>query len=556
MIRFLLSLFTPFRWFIEKMGADYNQFIRILKLKLTIDNRSARGINKRQENAQSNMLIRQTLTQIAFGGVFGIFLSIIKSPFTFYYFAHIFLMVMMAMSIISEFTTILFDTSENVIIQPLPIKGNTVSLARNAHVFLYLSLTAFSMSVVWLIIAFVKFGIISGVIFVFTIFLNVLFTLFFANILYLGIMRLASGEQLKTVLMYFQIVIAILFMAGYQFGMKLVDKADISNMVLSINWYTFLLPPAFLSGLIESLSKPNFDTAHLIFSLEALVVPAAAIYFTGKYLTPVFNQKLMDLEQGDKNSKVKTETVRMSLWYRLMSTVFVHNNEERASFKLMWKMTGRERLFKQTLFPSIGYIIIIAIIQFVNKPQSLEHLSKSDNYLFFLYILMFVSMTLPSALLTGNNRQAAWIFKTVPMSSPASFFKGSIKAAFSKFFVPFYFVVGTIVSTIWGIRTLPDIFIAFMVAYLTTLLFYYFQNPGFPFSVEKAASQGGAAMIKVFITMAFAGASGFFHNFLLHSHAYLSLILIPVYAGIIFYVNRVFVYRRITWKKVDKINSY
>ena len=116
-----------------------------------------------------------------------------------------------------------------------------------------------------------------------------------------------------------------------------------------------------------------------------------------------------------------------------INAIFVHNNEERASFKLMWKMTGRERLFKQTLFPSIGYIVIIGAVQFVNKPQILNDPSKSDNYLFFLYILMFISMTLPSALLTGNNRQAAWIFKTVPMSSPASFFKGSIKAAFSKF---------------------------------------------------------------------------------------------------------------------------
>jgi hypothetical protein len=556
MIRFLLSIFTPFRWFIEKMGADYNQFIRILELKLTIDNRSARGFNKRQENAQSNMLVRQTITQIAFGGIFGIFLSIIKSPFTFYYFAHIFLMVMMAMSIISEFTTILFDTSENVIIQPLPIRGNTISLARNAHVFLYLSLTAFSMSVVWLIIAMVKFGLISGLIFFFTILLNVLFTLFFANILYLGIMRLASGEQLKTVLMYFQIVIAILFMAGYQFGMKLVDKTDITNMILPINWYTFLIPPAFLSGFIESLSTSNFDTAHLIFTLEALVIPVASIYFTGKYLTPVFNKKLMDLEQGDKNTKVKIETVRISLWYRIMSSIFVHNNEEKASFRLMWKMTGRERLFKQTLFPSIGYIVIIAIVQFVNKPQSLANLSKNDNYLFYLYILMFISMTLPSALLTGSNRQAAWIFKTVPLSSPASFFKGSIKAAFSKFFIPFYIVIGIAVCAVWGIKVLPEMFIALMATYLMTLLFYYFQNPGFPFSIEKAASQGGAAMIKVFIIMAFAGASGLLHNFLLHWHNYMSLILIPVYIGIIIYVNQVFVYKRITWKRVDRVNFY
>jgi ABC-2 type transport system permease protein len=556
MIRFLLSLFIPFRWFIEKMGADYDQFISILRLKLTVDNRSVKGLLKKPEKAQENMLLKISIGHIAFGAFFGIFLTIIKSPFTFYYFAHIFLMVMMAMSIISEFTTILFDTSENVIIQPLPIKGNTISLARNAHVFIYLTLMALNLSVVWIFIAIFKFGIISGLIFFLTIFLNALFTLFFANILYLGIMRLASGERLKSLLMYFQIAVAILFMGGYQFGMKLVDTSNIRDMILPVHWYTFLVPPAFFSGFIEGLSTLNFNMQHLIFIFEAMVIPVVAIYVTGKYLTPVFNRKLMDLEQGDKNSKVKIETVRISLWYRIMSSFFVYNNEEKASFRLMWKMTGRERLFKQTFFPTIGYILIMVIVPFFSKPVTFAELAKGDRYLFFLYILMFISATLPGSLLTGNNQHATWIFKMVPVKSPAEFFKGSIKAAFSKFFVPFYMVAGIAGWSGWGIAVLPDVLIAFLATYLSTLLFYYFQNAIFPFSSEKVAMQGGAAMIKVFIIMALAGASGFLHKFLLVWFDYANLILIPLYAGLLYYVNRLMVYKRITWKAVDKVNSY
>ena len=107
-----------------------------------------------------------------------------------------------------------------------------------------------------------------------------------------------------------------------------------------------------------------------------------------------------------------------------------------------------------------------------------------------------------------------------------------------------------------GIRVLPDLIVALIAIYLTTLLFYYLQNPAFPFSVEKAASLGGAAMIRVFLTMAFVGACGFLHKFLLNGHNHLSIILIPLYLGITSYINRFFVYRRITWKLVDKVNSY
>ena len=226
MIRFILALFIPFRWVIEKMGADYNQFITLLKLKLTIDDRNSKGLQGKGKS-KTNVLLWQSVAQIFIGFLYATFLYIIKSPFTYYYFAHTFIMVMLAMMIISEFTSILFDTSENAIIQPLPVKGNTISLARNAHVFVYLLLMAFNLSFLTLILAFFKFGIVSGLLFFFTLILNVLFTLFLANILYLLIMRLASGEKLKNLLMYFQIVIAILFMAVYQFGLKIVDQSVI-----------------------------------------------------------------------------------------------------------------------------------------------------------------------------------------------------------------------------------------------------------------------------------------------------------------------------------------
>ena len=556
MIRFLLSLFVPFRWFIEKMGADYSQFIRILRLKLTLDDRRMKGLAKNQQKATGNMLFKQSLIQFLMGTIFMSFLIIIKSAFTFFFFAHLFVMIMMAMMIISEFTTILFDTSENVIVQPLPIKGNTQSLARNAHVFLYLTLIAFNISILSIVVAIVKFGFLAGLIFISTILLNVLFTLFLANILYLAIMRLASGEQLKNVLMYFQIVIAIVFMAAYQFGLNMVDKSVIKDMVLPVHWYTYLVPPAFFSGLIEAFSSMNFDLQHLIFIAEGLIVPLVAIYFTGKYLTPVFNRKLMDLEQGDRSSKVKVIRNKKDYWYRFSSRVFVRNSEERSAFKLMWKMTGRERLFKQSFFPSIGYILIMVIMPFFKKSFNLDELVQGDMYLLILYVFLMVAATLSGSMSIGNNQHAGWMFRVLPAESPSIYFKGFIKAAFVRFFVPIYAVLGFILCLVWGIKILPDILIALMSIYLFTLLFYYNGQPVFPFASEKIATQGGAAVAKFLSIMLIAAAVGFLHQFLIHWFDFANLLLIPVYVGAILYVNRFYVYRKITWKVVDQVNSY
>jgi len=556
MIRFLLSLFKPFRWFIEKMGADYPQFIRILELKLTMDNRRMKGIGNQAKKETENALMKQSFSQIMFGIFFAMFLIMIKSPFTYYYLAHTFLMAMMAMMIISEFTSILFDTSENVIIQPLPIKGNTISLARNAHVLLYLSLMAFNLSVISIVVAIVKFGIVSALVFTFTIFMNVLFTLFLANMLYLVLMRLASGEKLKNLLMYFQIFIAIAFMLFYQFGVNMVDKTHIRDMILPVYWYTYLVPPAFFSGLVDSFTSGIFDMQHLIFTVEALIIPIAAIYFTGNYLTPVFNRKLMDLEQGDRVSKIKVETARNSFWYRMMLGLFVHRQEEKAPFKLVWTMTGRERMFMQTFLPSLGYILIMIAVQFFRKSFDLNELVHSYRYLLILYAFVFIATTLPTSLLNGNNQHAAWIFKTVPLSSPASYFKGFIKGAFARFFIPFYLVLSVAIGVVWGYKVIPDVLIALMAIYLITMLYYYIQNPTFPFAQDKTATQGGAAFIKIMALMAVAAVLGFSHYLLLRWFSFAGLLLIPVYLGAIYYVNRVLVYKKITWETVDEVNSY
>lgn len=556
MIRFLLSLFKPFRWFIEKMDADYNQFIRILQLKLTMDNRRMKGLGNKSNRETENALLKQSIAQIIFGIFFALFLLMIKSQFTYYYLAHTFLMAMMAMMIISEFTTILFDTSENVIIQPLPIKGNTISLARNAHVFIYLSFMAFNLSVISIVVAIFKFGIASALIFSFTVFMNVLFTLFLANVLYLLIMRLASGEKLKNLLMYFQIFIAILFMLAYQFGLQMVDKTHIQNMILPVYWYTYLVPPAFFSGLIEALSSLIFDQQHLIFIVEALTIPFVAIYFTGKYLTPIFNRKLMDLEQGDRVSKIKTENGHESWWYRILSAVFIHRQDEKAAFKMIWIMSGRERLFKQTLLPAFDYIVIMIIIPFFSKSFDMNELSQSYRYLLILYTFVFIGASLSGSLINGNNQHAAWVFKTMPLSSPACYFKGFIKAAFARFFIPFYTILGIIVCSIWGINVLPDVIIALLAIYLFTIMFYYYQNTNFPFAVEKIASQEGAAFFRVMILILIAAILGFSHYFLLKWFNFANLLLIPVYLLAIYYVNRIFVYQRITWERVDSVNSY
>jgi len=122
--------------------------------------------------------------------------------------------------------------------------------------------------------------------------------------------------------------------------------------------------------------------------------------------------------------------------------------------------------------------------------------------------------------------------------------------------MPFYLILAITICSIWGIKVLPDVAIALMAIFLFTLLFYYFQSPNLPFASEKLAGQGGAVFLKIMGLMATAAALGFFHKFLLHWFDFAKLILIPVYSIAIFYVNRIIVYKKVTWQALDRVNNY
>jgi hypothetical protein len=84
----------------------------------------------------------------------------------------------------------------------------------------------------------------------------------------------------------------------------------------------------------------------------------------------------------------------------------------------------------------------------------------------------------------------------------------------------------------------------------------FLQVPVIPFTMEKSAIEGAGKVFKIFGIIFVAVLLGFLHKLLLEWFPYANLILIPVYLGAILYFDRVYVYRKITWKEVDQANSY
>jgi len=118
-------------------------------------------------------------------------------------------------------------------------------------------------------------------------------------------------------------------------------------------------------------------------------------------------------------------------------------------------------------------------------------------------------------------------------------------------------LVGIGIAAFWGVSVIPDILIAWLSIYMLTLIMFYIQHPQFPFSNAKSASQGGTSFVKVMGLMLVSGIIGYGHYFIsLKLGIYGMIFLIVLYSFGILLVNRIWVYKLITWEKIDSYNSY
>jgi len=548
MVNFILKFIDLFKGLFKAIGVDYEQLRIILWAKLTIDNRKSSGVTKKGKKKR-NALAMQVFIYSMMGIIIGSFIAQIDSPFMSGMIFFSFVMVMTAVALISEFTTVLIDTSDNSILLPRPVDSRTTLIAKIIHIAVYLMIISLSLSFVSLIVVFIKYGILPGIILLVCIFLATLFSIFLTNLFYLGLMKIASGEKLKDIIAYFQVVMAIVFMAAYQIVPRLSEKMDMASFSMDVNWWTYLIPPAWMSGTLESFANLSFGIDNLIFIACAILIPLLGLWIVSKYFAPGFNRRLSQLDTGTSTKKPKVKIQKQQKFQIWISKIFTRNSSEEISFILTWKISSRDRKFKQTVYPSFGYVfifIVVFIIQKENNSGSIfEGLAESQMFYMFLYFPVFIIFTVLASLRYSDDFKAAWIYEAFPMENPGNILSGGLKAALVKLFVPFYILMGAIVIAIWGTGKIADVFLAFFNILLFVSLVSRLTIFAFPFSEERIIQEGGKRFIKNILSFLIAAVVGGLH-FLLHYINFNIIWIIPLVFIAMILIFRS--YRKLSWE--------
>jgi len=547
MVKIILSLFRPFRKILEWAGVNYHQFEVILQAKLTMDNRKVLGHNN-QKKAMKNALGMQVLIYTMMGGFMSMMLM--KGSGALFFFTTIFfsfIMIMVIMGLISEFNTILFDTRDNSILLPRPISPRTLLFVRVMHIMIYLMVISLSLSIIPLIVFAITYGVAPMLILLADVILMTIFSVFLTNIIYMLLMKFTSGERLKDIIVYSQIVMAIIFMGAYQLMPRLAENEALISSLSQIKLWMYLVPPFWMSASLTPIINGGFSLQSTIFLMLSVAMPVLGLWILSSVLAKSFNQNLATLDEGDTKSEKKKGKAEKATLVDFLARIFTYSTDERTSFKTIWQISSRDRKFKQAVYPALGYVFVIILMTFINGHTSLADIVESKKFLLLIHVPSFILFILTFSLRFSDNFKASWIYQTIPVQRPGHIISGAFKAVTVQLYVPIFIIVNMVTIYIWGVGVIGQIIFGLCAALMMNYLILLLQPAIFPFSDEKSAEQSGRNATKSLLMFFTIAGMGGLHYLLIYLNVNV-LYVLPLVLIILFLLSRK--YRLTPWNKM------
>ena len=557
--KYIIKFILLFKPVFNRFGVNAEQLRIILLTKLKMDDRRPNVYNqqKQKKKKQTNHSSWLTMLVLVIMGAFmAIFLAIAKQPFighTIYFSAF---MIMLAVTLISDFTSVLIDVRDNYIILPRPVSNSTFTVSRILHIGIHTAKMSFSIALGGILYCFIFDGIASGLMFILEVLIATVLSIFIVNIIYLIVLKVTSPQKFKDFISYFQIFFSIVIFAAYYVLPRLLTSDMLNGINILDHKFLTLLPPVWLAALHElavNFSASNWITFLLAF--VAITTPFASLYLVVKVLAPGFNQKLSAISgSGDDGTVISSEGKGASRGFmNSIAKRLTPDPLENAGFKLTWLLSSRYRDFKVKVYPAFAYVpVYFVYFGFINNRKggikdNWDTLLEGNMYILLIYLTSFVLTTVLQHISMTEKYKASWIFFTTPHQQPGKILAGMFKAVIVKYYLPFFLFIALFNLVFWGPKVINDLIVAFMVSIIYGILVALFQVKGLPFSQPINIKSGGKSFLAFFIIIIPVGL-GFLHYWAAkwETAIWISAILLSVAAWVAFSQ-----YKKETWESLE-----
>lgn len=522
MNKFFLYLVARFSPFWAALGANTRQLHLILETKLKMSDRQPPPLwaGRQQHKKANNNTLALMLMAVIYGALMMTVLVLMGdnmlTALTVYFFLFI---VMLAMLLVTDFTSVLFDSRDNHILLSRPVNDRTVLLARLIHITIHLCKIVIPMTLPATVYIFITDGIPEGGLLILLNILSIIFTVFLVNLVYLLILNITSPARFKNIINYIQILFTIALFAAYQVIPRIL-QGDLTHADVTQYPWMFFVPPFWLGAVWEVVINHHWQQPYLIPAALAFAAPLLSIWIVVRFLAPSFNKRLSAInspsESNPEGLLPDKETQPASVIERLAS-ILSRDKIQRATFLFCWRMTSRSRDLKLKLYPSYGYFIVFFFIYFfMSKGELSEKLAffkKGPVIISVIYFSIFIVITAISFIRFSEKYKAAWIYHIAPIARPGQLFAGVLKALLLKYFVPLYFLTILFILFVKGIVFIPNLLLGLANMIFISLLFSRYYLKSLPFSTQwdSKQSSASASVLVFFVLMLVDVIIGVFH---------------------------------------------
>jgi hypothetical protein len=513
--------------FYARMGVDIFQLKAILRTKLLLDDRRPHPITQTRQTKIKKPVSKATLATMFMSLVMGalfiscFFISTDAVTQLTLYFSLFF--VLLSLTLITDFTSVLIDIRDNFILLPKPVSDKTIVVARLLHIFIHLCKIVLPMSLPAFFYLCFNAGIFQGTLLLLMTFLLSGFAIFFINAVYIAILRFTTPQRFQAIITYLQIVFAIVMYGSYMLFPRLLSNFE--NGEFNINSLRGIVyyPLFWFATAWKVLSQLGGSSTEILLAIGGLLFPFVCMLVVVKYLAPTFNRKLSLLSASDSQPKkaVKTKTEKSTL-SGFFSRFVTSGPVEKAGFVFTWQMMGRSREFKMKVYPTIGYLLVYAVyIFFSNRNINFAELITDNatgkrTLLLSLYFSVLILTMATSQLVYSDKYKASWIFHTSPIAKPGHILSGALKAVLIAFYFPIAILISVVLLFFGGASVVPNLLFALSNVTLIATAIMYTGKHYFPFSAAQSTNAKTGSFLTTLFVMLMASVLAGLH-FLIYS---------------------------------------
>jgi ABC-2 type transport system permease protein len=554
MIKAVLYILDATQGFFRWLGADYEILRHIVEVKFIMQNRrpmaAFSNYNSRNNDQDPNNSFWIMVGIFGFVGLFmGLCIFFVKAPYYAYSLPFAYIMVMSVLTLVTDFSTLLLDTTDNAVLLPRPVNSRTILLARLVHITTYVLILSFGIAFFTLVFTLFKYGILAFLVCVLAVILMAILSVFLTALLYMALMQFTSEERLKDIISYFQIAFTMLVTVGYQLIGRLFNWLDLDNSQVVYHLWHYALPPLWMSGAMQLVIKNDLN--FWIFALLTVAVPSISLWVLIKFLAPQYNEKIAQLGTGDGGGAEKVVLQNRHGFVSWLASKVTSNSIEKAIFELSWKVTSRDRRFKMRTYPSFGSLLPMVFVLGRNifNPAHWPTISEGYSFLLIAYMAYVIGATFHSQTFFSEDFKAAWIYFSTPTDSPRDVVMGNIKAVMLKFYTPFYLLIAGFILWIWGYKVLDDLLLAYLLSWCITLFeIIISSNLKLPFAKSPTEQKEAGQTMQLIVLFFILPICGFGHWGL----TYIPY-AVPIACVLALFLIRILYkkYESLTWDKFD-----